>query len=1227
MGNNLSKELLRELLFYIPDNISWSDSVKDDDILDSVSEISSSINTLVHQTCNIQYEILKKLSILHGLSYILPNLAHWQQKGFFDLAVTVIQKGLLKNTKFGQNVMQGITESRVFFLDDYLSRIIKENSNSDFTELKWYHPNFIQFYQANILQAKRDMHMVAPFWISNAVNTIPSIPGQGLYAYGEFNFEYQPLKSKLTETYVRNLALSLQHYVQENSHVYGAALILKGKVPYIFLNWMRGKSPLDPSEIPDVEIIYSIPLIHKDKISDKEYWFTLKQGSEYRLKKANSKFIGLSKSFNKFHKKWDELRSYVVIDEVIKESSYDSASYESFVNDFWAKLNDFVKPSRQIPNSELKPNSNSELLVELKITLYKKDLEKETHSKSKIRSEKAKQILEKFSSNPELKQNILSILDKTEYTSDKLFYLDWNHIIYDQIKKKNYSKDVDDINVITSHYLDNLNDFFIFHRSPCFIRLDELDADKIKISVSKIPAIINDEKTETQILYYALFNVVLLVSQLKLEKSTLCVFWNSLLNEINLKNYKYFYWFYEKYIKRDENESSSISQLFKDFELQEVIQVFDITTVINLMESLKETLEQKKAQQSKINTPSFTDISGLFENELEEDVTDSVELLEENFLEENDLSSEDTEQNLQNIIAIIENKPLGDIITLADMKKTLFFAGYQYAETERNEVLTKLLNNEKSRYIYFFNYLLCKSNLVKFIYVIKSDDQVKVARERMGISNDPDRPTHSELANGQGIKAAGELIFQKASDGKWHLILINNGSGHYRPPALETLPLAKNAIIQKLNTDIITSEVKTLNSLKPGMTLASGWDNREDDFLYFDPLLIGSTHSVMDSHDLVSSTDNDDEMPELEEVYSDHDIQNSNLRRTEKFILKSEGLIISPEFLSSTYNKKAKLMNFQQNVKTLQQSFFIFLLAEQNHYLQHRNNVLFLINQLECSKVGLYQIICLERKQQGNHLGMSDVIALAKYLEQGNILLSSLQHLPIYYDALLYNAAKAKGIQIIGIEGKGLAYSKESPYYHQAREEYMAEQLVNLAKSEKNAIFLVGAAHISNLIKLLDVQGFRVDGSDASLGQNLITLKSDQTILARKMALSCVNTDLVKISSYGYQVESDSQPEIENLRHEAVKSHFFLLYINEFTEQLDLNWQVQKLLHLIDLWKFELIKGKYGITASFDTFRESNSDFRRSILLKLHPDKNPGKQNCNDDFIFVINVTFRRRLQ
>lgn len=111
--------------------------------------------------------------------------------------------------------------------------------------------------------------------------------------------------------------------------------------------------------------------------------------------------------------------------------------------------------------------------------------------------------------------------------------------------------------------------------------------------------------------------------------------------------------------------------------------------------------------------------------------------------------------------------------------------------------------------------------VVKLIYVVKPNDEVLIEYE--SIFGDGCRPAHSQLAGGAAVKAAGELVFRK-EQGIWYLDEINNGSGHYKPPAPESLPLARDLITARLeSTDIAISPggVKIRNCLFPGMPALS----------------------------------------------------------------------------------------------------------------------------------------------------------------------------------------------------------------------------------------------------------------------------------------------------------------------------------------------------------------------------------------------------------------------
>ncbi len=288
--------------------------------------------------------------------------------------------------------------------------------------------------------------------------------------------------------------------------------------------------------------------------------------------------------------------------------------------------------------------------------------------------------------------------------------------------------------------------------------------------------------------------------------------------------------------------------------------------------------------------------------------------------------------------------------------------------------------------------------------------------------------------------------------------------------------------------------------------------------------------------------------------------QDKHLTRYEKLLIK-QGVFIT---LAPQCETRFELDRVVQHCGSI--TFFL----EHSHNI-HAFYISSLIDMINQNQIIADTIICLERKQYGNNLGMPDVVAIANYLEQGNALPAELQNLPIHYDALLYNVAKVRNIKVMGIEGKGLPYPKESLSYHQAREEYMLYQLSNIIKAGKKAIVLLGAQH-------------------ASLIQKLVLLES--------------NTNLILIPNY---------------KDVAIP---FLTYMYKFVEYLvqDFSWQIQELLYSESKSRFEVLKVKYGVKAPFDVFRGSDSEFRKAVLIKLHPDKNLRIDEASDDFAFVTHL-------
>lgn len=146
------------------------------------------------------------------------------------------------------------------------------------------------------------------------------------------------------------------------------------------------------------------------------------------------------------------------------------------------------------------------------------------------------------------------------------------------------------------------------------------------------------------------------------------------------------------------------------------------------------------------------------------------------------------------------------------------------------------------------------NRIAKFIYVITADGEMIIERERLSTDRKRAlRPTHSQLAGGQTVYAAGEIIVGthhenlsnfflwhqlddrlRMNDGlpdsevRYELIEINNLSGHYLPPGSECLAYARTVItaaLRKLGVGV--DGVRVENRLLTGVQFSGvsliGW--------------------------------------------------------------------------------------------------------------------------------------------------------------------------------------------------------------------------------------------------------------------------------------------------------------------------------------------------------------------------------------------------------------------
>ena len=125
-------------------------------------------------------------------------------------------------------------------------------------------------------------------------------------------------------------------------------------------------------------------------------------------------------------------------------------------------------------------------------------------------------------------------------------------------------------------------------------------------------------------------------------------------------------------------------------------------------------------------------------------------------------------------------------------------------------LIDQLSVNSVSSYasLYYFHVTWQYENTVKCIYVVLNDDSVRIDFE---LSGSGERCTHSELAHGQPVRTAGEMIFVKLNN-QWALEKVNNGSGHYKP-CPSSIGVMASLIAKRLHRSIDASKTRYCNVL------------------------------------------------------------------------------------------------------------------------------------------------------------------------------------------------------------------------------------------------------------------------------------------------------------------------------------------------------------------------------------------------------------------------------
>jgi hypothetical protein len=200
----------------------------------------------------------------------------------------------------------------------------------------------------------------------------------------------------------------------------------------------------------------------------------------------------------------------------------------------------------------------------------------------------------------------------------------------------------------------------------------------------------------------------------------------------------------------------------------------------------------------------------------------------------------------------------------------------------------------------------------------------------------------------------------------------------------------------------------------------------------------------------------------------------------EELLAVNKGKEEAIEKLIAKVDNQAETQSFSAIDKVADKKGKVTFMPENDHLKEHQGHIEQLIDQIKNGEIGPNTVIALERKESGVNLGMNDIRKLAAILEYNGdnknpdkiALPKDIENSPIYWDAMLYNAAKSRGIMVLGVEGKGLEHNQHSLEYNQDREDYMVKQINQLTEQGYDVIMPIGSAHVQSMEKQLGLREF-----------------------------------------------------------------------------------------------------------------------------------------------------------
>lgn len=604
------------------------------------------------------------------------------------------------------------------------------------------------------------------------------------------------------DLYLKNLASALQRKTQEEG-LAGASLVIYGLPPKSFLNWLRyygAGSELNQLEkespIPNVEILMAVKIPHipqgKQFLGNLvfgHFLFTLKTSqSKFYLKNNNTLSSGFDRNYGTH---WEKIRPFTKIDELINKAY----KAENQIQRFFELICFQEIPDRQeIPWGELEDKGDLRR-YSLAITgiHVKKLIDDMDNSSSKKEQCAARKKLEKNGITTE--KSALKSLGKKVFS-----YL---RRVQENIKNKNIKNDMYNLN--PSHLIDDVMKGLDY--SKCFLKISEISAVKLDEFVHyEVHAIQSRFLMQIHHDYYLHLVKFPAIFEEYIEP-TLEFKIIHLLTSITAL------------IGRSNSKMIVVENLARQLAAK-MVQV-GLVSVAYKWENCK-WKETAFGDDTHIETGKYfnMDIIEIFKNIFIENVK---EFRKKNANASNFLSPEEIYNEILTVV-LLDNKSYEKLDENKGVVTIQEFINFlkNYANptdrdvrimnlTKKEQVCVEFIRNGSDKPLsslhFFYVDEFRVEGVAKYIYVILPNNKVLISPE--SIFNEEQRSAHSQLAKGGAVKAAGELIFRKIED-QWTLCEINNGSGHYRPPAHASLPAARDLIIKKLKGTGIVAKPETI---------------------------------------------------------------------------------------------------------------------------------------------------------------------------------------------------------------------------------------------------------------------------------------------------------------------------------------------------------------------------------------------------------------------------------